>query len=181
MLKWIARAQLDKFERAFDYDVSYMREMLDTSRRGFMRFSPVAKMAAYREDVPVDAWYAAKIVALLVEDCGPCTQLVVRMAEADGVSQAVLRSVLLNDEKGMGNDVALSVRFARAVLAHDAGADALRTEIAARWGARAVLSLALAIAASRVFPTVKYALGHGMACSRVRVGDVDMRPAAAPA
>lgn len=40
----------------------------------------------------------------------------------------------------------------------------------ARWGRRGLASLALALASARVFPTVKYALGHGRACTRVVVG-----------
>jgi hypothetical protein len=32
------------------------------------------------------------------------------------------------------------------------------------------VSLALAITAARIYPTVKYALGHGKACMRVVVG-----------
>lgn len=177
MLKWFARRQLDAFEQAFDYDATYMREMLDTSWLGFRRYAPIAKMAAHREDAPVDMWYAAKIVALLAEDCGPCTQLTVTMAEREGVSQSVLRALLAADEQAMGENAALGVRFARAVLAHDPQADALRETISRRWGERAVLSLALGIAAARVFPTVKYALGHGKACSRVRVGNTESRPA----
>lgn len=176
MLKWLVRRQLDAFEKAFDYDVTYMREMLDTSFRGFRRYAPVAKMVAHREDVPLDAWYAAKIVALLAEDCGPCTQLTVTMAEREGVSPSVLRAILEGDERAMGMDASLGVRFARAVLAHDPQADALREQIVRRWGERAVLSLALGIAAARVFPTVKYALGHGKTCSRVRVGNTETRP-----
>jgi hypothetical protein len=39
-----------------------------------------------------------------------------------------------------------------------------------RWGRRALVSLALAITAARIYPTVKYALGHGKACMRVVVG-----------
>lgn len=180
MLKWIARRRLDAFEQAFDYDVSYMREMMATSWTGFMRFSAITRLAAHREDIPADAWHAAKLVATLAEDCGPCTQLGVKMAEAAGVSPAVLRGVLLDDEKAMGPDVTLAVRFARAVIAHDPAADGLREQIHARWGERAVLSLALAMAATRVFPAVKYALGHGKACSRVRVGNIDTRPVPVP-
>jgi len=36
-------------------------------------------------------------------------------------------------------------------------------------GPRAVVSLAFAIAAARIYPTVKYAMGHGQSCSRVLV------------
>ncbi len=173
MLKWIVRRRLAAFERAFDYDAGYMREMLETSFTAFMRFSPVAKMAQHREGVPIDAWYAAKMISAMSEDCGPCTQLGVTMAEQAGVSPKVLRAVLDDDEEAMGPDVVLAVRFARAVLAHDPDADRLREEIERRWGRRAVVSLALAIAAVRVFPTVKYALGHGKACVRVRVGGIE--------
>jgi hypothetical protein len=38
-----------------------------------------------------------------------------------------------------------------------------------RWGERGLISLSFALAASRVFPTVKYALGHGKACTRLTV------------
>jgi len=176
MLKWFVRRQLDAFEKDYDYDTAYMREMLDTSFTGFRRYAAISKMVAHREDVPLDTWYAAKIVAMLAEDCGPCTQLTVTMAEREGVSQAVLRAILAGDETAMGEQALLGVRYARAVLAHDPQADTLREEIVRRWGQRAVVSLALGIAASRVFPTVKYALGHGKACSRVRVGNAETRP-----
>ena len=42
--------------------------------------------------------------------------------------------------------------------------------IVKRWGPRALVSLAFAMTAARLYPTVKYALGHGKACSRVVVG-----------
>ena len=177
MLKWLVRRQLDAFEQAFDYDVTYLREMLDTSWRGFRAFAPVMKMAAYHEDVPIEAWYAASIVAIVAEDCGPCTQLAVTTAEREGVPPAVLRGILAGDEQAMGENAALGVRYARAVLAHDPQADALREQIVQRWGERALLSLALGIAAARVFPTVKYALGHGKTCSRIRVGNMETSPA----
>lgn len=181
MLRWIARRQLAAFERAFGYDTSYMGDMLDASWTGFLRFTSVAKMAAHREDLPLDAWYAAKLTATVAEDCGPCTQLVVNMAEADGVSQSVLRGILEGDEGAMGSNAALAQRFTQATLTHDPQADILLEQIVARWGERALVTLALAIAASRMFPTVKYAMGHGKACSRIRVGDIETRPALASA
>jgi hypothetical protein len=55
------------------------------------------------------------------------------------------------------------------VLAHDVSADELRDEIVRCWGKHALISLGFAIATTRVFPTVKYALGHGQACTRVVV------------
>jgi hypothetical protein len=48
----------------------------------------------------------------------------------------------------------------------------LRAEVMRRWGRRGLVSLALTMAASRVFPDVKYVLGHGHACTLVRVAGV---------
>ena len=39
-----------------------------------------------------------------------------------------------------------------------------------RWGRLALVSLGFAITAARIYPTVKYALGHGKACMRIVVG-----------
>jgi len=60
--------------------------------------------------------------------------------------------------------------FARATLDHDPSADQYRDEIIKRWGPRAVVSIAFAILTARMYPTVKYAMGHGKACTRIVVG-----------
>ena len=181
LLNRLLHLQVSRFEQHYDYDMSYAHEMLDISRSAFLRFSAVSKMASHNEGVPAAALFAAKIVATLAEDCGPCTQLVVKMAEEARVSAAVVRAVVEGDESHMGDEARIGWRFARAVLAHNAQADALRAEIRQRWGDKALVSFALAIAASRMFPTMKYALGHGKACQRINVGGVEIRPLSPPA
>jgi hypothetical protein len=47
-----------------------------------------------------------------------------------------------------------------------------RYEIINRWGPKAVLSLAFAMVTARMYPTVKYAMGHGQACTRIVVNGV---------
>ena len=170
MMKWMLRKWIDKFERDWKYDAGYMREMVDASPRAAWLFSRVTAMGQFRRDVPMEAWCAAGITAVRSEDCGPCTQLGVAMAERSGVSPEVLRAVLSDDEDAMPADVALVWRFTRATLAHDPAADEYRQEIVKKWGKRALISLAFAITAARVYPTVKYALGHGKACMRIVVG-----------
>jgi hypothetical protein len=91
------------------------------------------------------------------------------MAERAGVSPAVLRALLADQPDAMPPDVALVWNFTRATLAHDAAADGYREDIEKRWGRRALVSVAFAITAARMYPTVKYALGHGHACMRVVV------------
>ena len=178
MLGWLVRKQIAKIERQFNYDFSYGRELYDVSPRAFFRFARISGMAEHREDIPRDAWFAAKIAAAMAEDCGPCTQLVVTMAEREGVDPATLRAILTGEEALLPTEAALGFRFARAVLERDiATSDRLRDEVVSRWGRKAIVSLALTIAASRVFPGVKYALGYGHACTRVRVAGADTQVA----
>lgn len=170
MFRWLLRKGIGKFERDWNYDASYMHDLIDASPRAGWLFSRAVAIGRFRRDVPLDAWCAAGITAVRHEDCGPCTQLGVTMAERAGVSPAVLRAILSDDPDAMPSDVALVWKFTRATLAHDAEADTYRDAIVARWGRRALVSLALAITASRMYPTVKYALGHGKACTRIVVG-----------
>jgi len=170
MIKWVLKRAIDRFERDWKYDGSYMRDIIDASPRAAWLFSRAAALGQFRRDIPTEPWYAAGITAVRHEDCGPCTQLGVAMAERAGVSPAVLRAVLTDNPGAMPPDVALVWSFTRATLAHDPAADEYREAIVKRWGRLAFVSLAFAIAAARIYPTVKYALGHGKACTRVVVG-----------
>ena len=70
----------------------------------------------------------------------------------------------------MPEGVALAVRFAEASLRHAPAADELREEVLRRFGKRGLVSLAFALTAARLYPTLKYAMGHGRACQRVTIG-----------
>jgi hypothetical protein len=170
MLRWLFRRTVRVFERQWNYDASYLQEIIDTSPYAAWRFMTATRLGSYNRDVPIAALIAAGITAVRSEDCGPCTQLGVAMAERRGVSSEVLRAVLRDDVKAMPDDVALAWRFTKAVLAHDPAADDYRAVILERWGPRAVVTLAFAITTARIYPTVKYAMGHGKACTRIVVG-----------
>ena len=170
MVRWLLRRMAEAFERKWHYDASYLKEIIDISPRAAWMFARATSLGNYRRDVPVAALFAAGITAVRAEDCGPCTQLAATMAERQGVPAAVLRAILTDDVAAMPEDVELAWRFAGATLAHDAAADGYRREIVKRWGPRAVVTLAFAITTARMYPTVKYAMGHGQICSRVIVG-----------
>jgi len=170
MLKWLMHRYTRRFEQQWSYDASYLHEMIDADPRAARLFQRAASLGTYRRDVPADALAAAAITAVKHEDCGPCTQLGVSMAERSGIDPRVLRAVLVGDVAQMPPDVALAWKFTRATLDHDPAADVYRADIIRRWGPRAVLSLAFAIVTARLYPTVKYATGHGQTCSRIVVG-----------
>jgi hypothetical protein len=97
------------------------------------------------------------------------------MAEREGVPPAVIRAILDGDTHAMPEDVSLAYRFAQAVLRHDADADSLREQVVSHWGKKGLISLGYAITMGRFFPTLKYALGHARACTRVKVGNEDVK------
>lgn len=168
-MRWMLRRWLARFEKEWNYDAGYMRDLIDASPRAAWMFGRATSIGQFRQDVPIEASFAAGITAVRHEDCGPCTQLAVSMAERAGVSAATLRALLADDPDHMSPDAALAWRFTRATLAHDPAADDYREIIVDRWGRRALISLAFSMTAARMYPTVKYALGHGKACMRVFV------------
>jgi hypothetical protein len=178
MLSWIIRNRLAAFERTFSYDLSYARDILAADRRAFFALARIGSISSYRRDVPRDVYYAAKLVSTLAEDCGPCTQLIVTMGLRDGADPRMLAAVVRGDEAAMTDEVRLGAAFARAALAHDPAADELREDVQRRWGRRALISLGFAIVAGRIYPTLKYALGHGKACQRVLIAGETIAPRA---
>jgi hypothetical protein len=95
---------------------------------------------------------------------------VIDMAQRKGVDPNILRAIVARDFAAVPFEVALAARFAEASLRHAPEADDLREEVVRRFGKRGLVSLAFAMTASRLYPTLKYALGHGRACTRVTVG-----------
>ena len=169
MLKTFLARQIDKMERTWSYDASYMRHVLQASPATFLKFSFITQLVD-RRAAPGEALAAAGIAGTLAEDCGPCTQISVDMAAAGGVKPRVLRAILAGDEAAMGEAASLAWRFAQASLARDMeAADPLRDEIVRRWGDKGLVAISMAITTARMYPTLKYALGHGKACSRVTV------------
>lgn len=169
MLSWLISRKIDAFEEEFSYDMDYARDLLGASVKAMMLFHKATGMRDYREDLPKDAWYAVKLVATRAEDCGPCTQLVATMAERDGQSPEMIRAVLSGSLEDLSDDVRLAAEFTQASLRRDARADPLRERVVERFGRRGLATLALAIVSSRLYPTLKYALGYGHTCSVVHV------------
>lgn len=176
MLKTLLKRQINTFETHYAYDMGYAHRMLHASLGAFLRFALFSRGAQVRQGVPAAPWFAARIAAAMYEDCGPCTQLVVRMAEEAGVDNKQLCAIVAGDEACLNADTLLALRFAQAVLTRSSDCAALHDETVQRWGERGVVSLALIIANTRVYPTLKRALGDAHTCSRVEVGGQSVAP-----
>lgn len=170
MMRWFFHRQINGFERTWTYDAAYLHQLIDIDPGALATFWKVQGLSKYRKGIPLAPYCAAGIVAVMSEDCGPCTQLTIEMAERGGVDPAILRAVVARDYKTMPYEVALAVRFTEAALRHAPQADDLREEVVRQWGERGLVSLSFAMLAARMYPTLKYALGHGKSCTRLTIG-----------
>jgi hypothetical protein len=180
MLRKLLAHPISAFERRYDYDMDYAHRMLRASRGAFLRFAVFSHLSQARDGVPLGAWFAARIVTAMSEDCGPCAQLVVKMAEEAGVAAPTLRAIVAGDVDALDSDTALGVRFARAVVTYSSECAALHELAVQRFGERGVVSLALAIANTRMYPTLKRALGDAHACQRIEIGGQSITPGHLP-
>lgn len=63
MIRSILRSVIQRFERRYDYDATYMREILDASIPAFVKLGLAQAINTHREGVSLDALFAARIVA----------------------------------------------------------------------------------------------------------------------
>jgi AhpD family alkylhydroperoxidase len=170
MIKSLLHRHVRKFADAFDYDAGYVHEIIDTSTPIALKFTLFQMLAAPTKDVPADVLYPACVAAAVSEDCGPCAQLVVKMALKAGVSPRTITALLRGDLEVAGRDAELGFRYGIAVAQNTADAVSLSEEVERRFGKRALVTLSFAVAFGRVYPTVKRGLGHGAACTKIAVG-----------
>src|SRR5215470_19152530 len=67
MVRWLLRRVIGVFERRWNYDASYLREIVDASPRAAWRFLQATRLSNYRRDVPLEAWFAAGITAARIQ------------------------------------------------------------------------------------------------------------------
>ena len=171
MIKAFLHRSVAKLERGFGYDATYLHEVIDVSTPAFVKFGLFQIMSNHRDGAPADAYCAARIAATLSEDCGPCAQLTVDMALQAGVNPQSIAALLRGDLEQAGKDAELGFRYGIAVSQNTPAAVALAEEVETRYGKRALVSMAYAVACSRVYPALKRGLGHGAACSKISVSD----------
>jgi alkylhydroperoxidase family enzyme len=169
MLRRLVLRRLDAEERKLGgVSVEYLRHVARASLPAFLKFALFTPLAGHRKKLPADAYHLARVVAVRHEDCGTCVQIEVNLARKDDVAPELLRAALEGRFDDLPPHLADACRFARAVC--ERGDDAeLRERLRARHGDEGLVELALAVAAARVFPTTKRALGYATSCSLVEI------------
>ena len=176
MIRYMFNKMLLTMKKRYNYDVQYQQDILKTDLGAFLKFMGFQTMSSHSGNLPVGPLFAARIRAIIWDDCGPCTQLVVDMALEAGVDPEIVHAIIDRDLEKLPEDIALVVRFTELVLAHNPEADDLREKVLAMWGNDGLITIGFAISSYRVYPALKYTLGYGKTCSRIEVNDLTMAP-----
>jgi hypothetical protein len=173
MLKLLAplvRWQTLNFERHYNYDTQYLRQLFALSPGAFMRFRHVLANAAFTQNVPATATFTVKFLSIVREDCGPCAQLTLDQASEAGVSKDDLQALVARDPSRLSADALLAWNYAQAALDHSPETVRWCEQVVERWGQPALASLALTLVTARSFPAMKQALGLAPAsCQRLEL------------
>ncbi|MFC4257772.1 hypothetical protein ACFOZ5_01865 [Marinobacter lacisalsi] len=169
MIRALASKRLDAAERELGESHDYMRHILNTSLRAFLRFAKIFPISDYRRGLPADAYHVARIVAARDEDCGTCVQVEVNLGVRDNVAPEILQAVIDRRPDQLPANLQIVYEFVGALVGKTGNDEELRQAIRRDYGEEGLVELALAIGASRFLPSVKRTLGYGKACSLVEV------------
>ncbi|MFN3882707.1 MAG: hypothetical protein ACK4L8_14895 [Nitrincola lacisaponensis] len=176
MIRYLFNRMLLSLKQRYHYDVQYQQDILTADLGAFLKFMGFQAMSSHSGNLPAGPLYATRLRAIIRDDCGPCTQLVVNMALEARLDPDMVRAIIHRDLERLPEEIALVVNFTDLVLAHDPEADDLREKIQARWGQRGLIAIGFAIGSCRVYPALKYTLGYGKACSSVIVTTTSVVP-----
>lgn len=169
MLRSFALRSIDAQEKQLGASLDYLRHIARTSLRLLLRFAKILKFADCRRALPVDAAHVASLVAARHEDCGGCVQIAVNLALAENMPREIIQAIVDVRPVDLPDDLSDVYHFAHGVAANTGADDELRERIRRRYGEEALIEMAMIIAAGRVFPTVKRALGYANRCAQIEI------------
>lgn len=165
MLGFLVRWKIRSTEKKLGEPLDYLREMFDKAPGVFWQFAKVAKTAGYRNKLPAAPFHVARLVAVRIQDCGPCVQTCINPAKQDGVEPEVLKAALAGDFDALPESLRDVARFAEAVTGATGEENTYRDRLRSVFGDEALIELAFAITLCQTFPILKRGLGHAKSCS----------------
>lgn len=167
LLTWMLK-QGEKYTGKVDADFAY--HLRDVAPWSLVRFSFIQMVPTPRKITSAEVYHAAGLAAAMAEDCGPCVQIHVNLAQRDRVPAELLRNLVARKLDQVPRDVAIAFHFGDKVSRGEL-ADDERDLLRAKWGEKGLIELAFVAAVARFYPGLKRGLGYAHACERVVVGN----------
>jgi AhpD family alkylhydroperoxidase len=166
LLTWMLR-EGEKFIGKVDMDFAY--HLRDVAPWSLVRFSFIRLVPSPRKLTSPEVYHAAGLAAAMVEDCGPCVQIHVNLAQRERVSAEILRNLVARRLDQVPRDVAIAFLYGEKISRGEL-ADEERDLLRATWGEKGLIELAFVVAVARFYPALKRGLGYAYTCERVIVG-----------
>lgn len=167
MLHFLIHRAIARQERFLGVSLDYLRDLAQTSKAALLKLALIAPLGAHRRRLPREAFHLARLGATMTADCGACVQIALNVARQEGVSVELLEAALDQRLEELPPDYAEVFRFAQAI-AQGQDDPERREALEKCYGHEGLVEVAIAIAVSGVFPTLKRALGHAVSCSIAR-------------
>lgn len=160
---------LEGFQSHYNYDTSYMKEMLEENTNAFETFQNFLPMASFVEKTPKEVIYVVKLTSMKNEDCGQCLQLNVDMAIEAGVDKEIIKEVVFNNGENLPTELKEVYDFALLVGNNEEIDSSFYDKINTKYSKGIMTEIALAIASAKVFPTVKRVMNDFHSCSVIQI------------
>ncbi|WNO07523.1 hypothetical protein [Teredinibacter sp. KSP-S5-2] len=155
--------ELTEFGDHFDYDITYIRELLETSPNGYSKFEGFRPLASHRELLGREAYWVVKIAAMKSEDCGECLQLNIRMALEDGCDRMVIEEAVRTPEL-LSSPYKEIFEYATKVSLNETIGQPLEDYMMQVFDKGQLLELGIAVSTAKLFPTLKRSVGVAKSC-----------------
>jgi hypothetical protein len=156
------------FDDHFGYNSDYLRELLKYSPGAYAKYEAFLPMASYRNETDINVFFISKLATMRTEDCGACIQLNIRMALEAGVPKEIIKGAL-NKGEGLSKELKDIYDYSVSVSNNSPMPSGLLDKIESRWGKEVIMELAISIASTKIFPTIKRALGYAKSCTLVDI------------
>ena len=154
---------IEEFESHYQYDSTYMKDLLKSSPAAYQLFADFLPLAHHREHLSVEDYWLVRISAMQVADCGACLQLNIKMAQEQGLSSTLILSVL-NDDELLSPQLKQLRSYAQQLVLPAGVDDALMKTMRSRYNYGQLLEFGICVATTVVFPTIKRAIGATQSC-----------------
>lgn len=160
---------LEGFQSHFNYDTSYMKEMLTENSKAFETFEAFLPMSTFVDKSPKDVIFVARLTSMKNEDCGACLQLNVDMATEAGVDKEIIQEVIFNEGKNLSSELKMIYDFTLCVGNKETVDAQLYEKMNKTYAKEVIVEIGLAIAATKVFPTLKRVLNDIQSCASIQI------------
>lgn len=160
---------LEGFQNHYNYDITYMKEMLKANPKAFEVFQNFLPMASFKEKASAQIVFVAKLTSMKNEDCGKCLQLNVDMALEAGVNKDIVKEVVFNEGQNLPKELKDIYDFSLLISKNEQVPSFLYDKINEKYSKDVLTEIALAIASAKVFPAIKRVFDDFHSCSVIQL------------